>query len=305
MSAERTARRLVRLYPAAWRTRYGSELEELIVASSAGDRVTLRARLDVLANAVRERLRDAALLGDGHAPRERARAGSVVVLWMWACFVVAGAVVQKVAEHWQAGTQPARRATPSAAFAVLELAAAVGSAVLLAGIAMALPSLARLLRAGGWPQIRRGVVRSAALTAASAVATAGLVAWASRLTPGARNVGDVAYELAFVVWACALVACLLSWTAVAGSAARRLELPVRRLRVQALLAGGAALCMAVMTIATLLWWGTTADGATSAFDARLACSAAVMVLATAIAALGARRALAASVELGSGDAQAL
>jgi hypothetical protein len=303
MSAERTARRLVRLYPAAWRTRYGSELEELIVASSSGDRVTCRARLDVLANAGRERLREAALLGDGHAPRDRARAGCVVVLWMWACFVVAGVAVQKVAEHWQADTQPARRATPAAAFTVLELAAAVGSALVLAGIAMALPSLARALRGEGWPQIRRGMLRSTLVTAASVVATAGLVAWASRLTPGQRNGGDVAYELAFAVWACVLVACLLSWTAAAASAARRLEVPVKRLRVQALLAGGTALSMAAMTIAMLLWWGTTVDGATSAFDARLIVAAAVMVLATAIAALGARRALAASVELGSGGAQ--
>jgi hypothetical protein len=299
MSAERTARRLVRLYPPAWRERYGAELEELIVASAPRDHIPWRVRLDVVREAGHERLRASSLLAGGRDPRDRVRRGCVLVLWTWVCFLVAGTVVQKVSEHWQQHPAAARRATPAAAFAVLELAALAGSVCVLAAIAIAPPSVARALRAGGWSCIRRHVVRSGLLTAASAIATSGLVAWAHRLGDAQRNGGDVLYDLAFVACACVLVACLVSWTGAAAAAALQLELPPSSLRVQALLAAGAVMSMAAMTIATLLWWGTAGGRAAPPLDPRLAAAAAVMVLATALAGIGARRSLVAASELGS------
>jgi hypothetical protein len=298
MSAERTARRLVRLYPRAWRERYGAELEQLIVASSPRDRVAWSARLDVLRQAAQERLRATSLLEGGRDPRERARLGCVLVLWTSASFAVAGAVVQRISEHWQGHMASAHRTTPAAAFAILELAALVGGVCVLGAVTIALPSLVRWLRAGGWSRIRGRVVCSTLLTAASAVATGCLVAWAHRLGDAQRNGGDVAYEVAFVAWACVLVACLASWTGAATAAASGLELPASGLRAQALLAAATVVSMTAMTLATVLWWWTTSGGTTRASDPRLAGAAALMVCSTVLAGIGAKRSLAAAIELG-------
>ena len=140
MSADRTTGLLLSLYPAGWRARYGEELEALILETSAG-RVSWHVRLDVAVGGGRERLH-AAGLGGGDAPAERMRGGALLVLCAWALFVVAGVGVQKFSEHWQAVTPSADRALPAHAFDVLVVAAAIGSALIAAGVAATLPSLA-------------------------------------------------------------------------------------------------------------------------------------------------------------------
>jgi len=301
VSASRTSGLLLRLYPLEWRARYGEELEALIVESCGGGRVPWRVRVDVARAGGRERLRAAGLAGDG-APGDQVRDGALVVLCAWALFVVAGAGVQKFSEHWQDATPMASRALPAAAFAGLVIAAVCGSVLVLAGVASAAPSLAAFLRGGGWPAIRRRVVTAAALTGVAIAASVGLVVWAHELT-GPRGGHDVVYGFAFVSWALLVAACLLAWTVVAVSTARRLRLPAAALRVEAWSALAVTVAMGVTTAATAVWWVALADAAPWFFAGRpvgssasplapqLLAAAALMLVASLFGVAGAKRAL--------------
>ena len=174
MNSKRMAWLLLRLYPAGWRVRYGDELETLILEAS-GRRVPWRSSLDVALAAGRERLRAAGLAGD-RPPAERMRAGSLLVLSAWALVVIAGIGVQKLSEHWQAATPPGSRGLPAGAFDALVAAAAVGSVLVVAGVVLALPSLARFLASGGFRQVRRHLLAASGLSLAAVPASIAVVA---------------------------------------------------------------------------------------------------------------------------------
>jgi hypothetical protein len=302
MSADRTGRRLLRLYPPGWRARYGEELEALIVEASGGERVPWRTRADVARAAARERAA-AAGLGDGGAPGERVRGGVLLVLCAWALFVAGGLVVQRTSEHWQAVTPAADRALPSAAFAVLVGAAACGSVLVVAGAALALPSLIAFLRGGGWPQIRSRVIAATVVSEAAVVATVGLVAWASTLSAHERNGGDAAYTVAFAAWALLVLASLAAWTLAAVDAGRRLRLPDATLRAEAWIGGAVTAAMVAMTVAAVAWWASLASAAPWFLSGRpvgasggavapaLVVAIALMLAGVALAAAGTRQAV--------------
>jgi hypothetical protein len=303
VSAARTSRRLLGLYPRAWRARYGEELEALIVESSGGDRVPWRTRIDVIVAAGREHARELRSGGRDRPAGDRARSGGLLVLWAWAMFVCAGVAVQKISEHWQGATPSASRWLPSTAFDCLLAAAAVGSALALAGLAALLPSVASFLRSGGLRQVRGTVVRSTLLTLATAVAGVGVVIWAHRLSAADRTGRDAAYGAAVVVLALLAASCLASWVATASAVAHRLELSGTTLRVEALIAAAITLSMAAMTVATAVWWHGLVHAApwffadrrpgtpSAAFPPQLVIATAAMAIATALGAVGARRAL--------------
>ena len=127
MSARRT-RLAVRFYPAEWRARYGEELESLIEESCGGD-VSWRMWFDVARAGVCERLHATCNVAGDVSPGERSRSGALLVLSAWVMITVAGLVVQKTSEQWQTATGG------STVFDVVKLAAALGSAMILAGIA--------------------------------------------------------------------------------------------------------------------------------------------------------------------------
>ncbi len=292
MSGERTHRWLLRTYPPAWRARYGEELAALMADAGGRERVPWRTWLDVALAGARERLRAAGVTGDALPPSARSRAGSILVLCAWALFVVGGLAVQRVSEHWQAATPAADRALPSAAFTALTVAAAIGTVLVLAGAACALPALTAFLRGGGWSALRPRCLEAAWLTAAGAAATTGLVVWAHRLTPAARNGHDTAYALGFAAWGVLMVACLAAWTLAAVTVAQRIELPRPALGRIAWLAAGVSATMAAMTVATAVWWShlPAADPAAGATPLML-CPLLVMLTATALGMAGACRAL--------------
>jgi hypothetical protein len=292
MSADRTAARLLRLYPAEWRERYGEELADLIAQTSVdGARVPPRTQVDVALAGVRERLRATGMYDNG-APEAQARGGVVLVLCAWALMVVAGCAVQRASEHWQTLTPPGSRGLPGAAFAVLVVAAALAAAAVVAGFALAVPALRDVLGDGGWPAIRRRVLTAATLTGAAITATAGLVAWAHGLTAAQRDGHDAPYSVAFVAWALLLAATLTAWTAAAASTARRLALPPSTLRAEVRLACIVATAMLAVTAATAVWWAGVADAAPRfGATAQLSGALAAMALATLLGAAGARRAV--------------
>jgi MFS family permease len=293
---------LLALFPSAWRRRYGDELDALILDMHADGRDTgTRMRIDLLRAAARARLRG------GGDPSRRIRDGASLVLWAWALFVIAGAIVAKTSEHWQQALPG--QAAAHVAFAVFTVIAVIAAAAIFGGIAIPAPAVWRLLREGGWTRVRRRVLRASVLSATVIVATTALVTWAHRLTVADRNGHDHLYAAAFVIWAALVAACLLAWTAVATRIATDIRCDRTVLRVQAWLAPAVALAMAAMTAAVLVWWavvGAYAPGALTGGTALahpspvvplLALAAALMVFATGVAAVGAVRAETAHAQL--------
>ena len=297
---------LLALYPAAWRRRYGDELDALILDMHADGRNTgWRVHADVLRAAARERLRG----GHRGEPSRRIRGGASLVLWAWAVFVLAGAIVAKTSEHWQGSLSGRPASIAKVAFAGLTVAAVTAAVLVAAGIALTLPAAMRFLREGGWSRIRSRTLIAAALTAAAVAATIALVAWAHRLTVLDRNGHDHLYAGAFLCWAALVAAMVLAWTAVATAIARGLRCGRAVLRAQALLATAVTILMTVMTVATAAWWaivahsspaaltGGSAAAQASAIVPQLVVAGSLMLIATMIAAVGAARADTALPEL--------
>jgi hypothetical protein len=292
--------RLLRAYPAAWRARYGDELATLVEELGNNARMSWRDRFDVVRSGVTERAR--VLLAGGLPPREQAREGSLLVLCAWTLFVLGGFGVQKASEHWQAVTPAGKQGLPAAAFDVLFWTAGIGSALVLFGVALSLPGFAALIRGGGWTKIRRPIVRALLLSLLGVAATAGLARWAHSLTPAARNGHNSLYSGVFVAWVLLFAACLAAWVAAARATARQLPWPERILRLEVWLGLAVSAAMAVMTVATAIWWGAVAGAAPWFFEGRpvgsnasaltlnLALPSAFMLGATALGLTGAVRA---------------
>jgi hypothetical protein len=299
-SAGRLERALVAVYPRAWRERYSQELVDLLTQLREEGAGRWRLRVDVARSGCAERLRGAELLGDGPAG-SRARGGSLLVLWAWVLFVLAGCAVAKFAEHWQDAVPGDDRSVPATAYGLLTVLAILAAVAVAAGLAAALPELAGALRTGLWPRLRRPVAVAMALSAAQLVATTGLIGWAAQLTQSQRDGHNSAYAMAILGWVVLGAACLVAWAVVATVAVRRIELSGRARRLHSVLGIGVAAAMVAMTAATLGWWialartapwvlhGLPAGASASPFAPALARAAAGMVLASALATVGARR----------------
>jgi hypothetical protein len=251
----------LRCYPRSWRARYGEELEDLIHSMSGEAPLPWRARIDLVRGGLRERARSFGFGGQGVPAGERARAGALLVLCAWAIFLVGGAVLQRFAENWQTLTPAGSSDAARAAFTAVEVLAALAAAIVLLGIACALPGLTALLRAGRWREIRRPILRALLLTLAASASVAAIAAWAHTLDSAQRNGSDTVYGLGFVAMALVCCACLAAWTAAAVTVARRLEPASMRLRLQAKLAGGAGAAMLAITAAVGVWWAVLATNA--------------------------------------------
>jgi MFS family permease len=293
---------LLALYPPAWRRRYGDELDALILdMHAAGQGGGPRMHLDLLRGAARERLR-----GSGD-PSRRIRRGASLTLWAWALFVIGGAILAKTSEHWQQALPGQSGA--HVAFSVLKILAFAASAAVAGGIVLPLPAVWRLLREGGWTRIRGRALTAAVLTVAVVAATVALSSWAHGLSAADRNGHDHLYAAAFVGWGVLVAAWLLAWTWLATRVAADIRCDRRVLRTQAWLVPGIALAMFVMTVAALAWWvvvgahapGALTGGSTLAHPSpvvpTLVVAAVLMVIATAMASLGAARTEAARGEL--------
>jgi hypothetical protein len=297
---ERTIGVLLRLYPSAWRARYAVELEGLVRETSGG-RMPWRTAVDLAASGVNERFRTVGLSADSPAP-SRARAGSLVVLCAWVLFVFAGAVVQKFSEHWQNLTPARDRSIPTHAFDALVGGAAIGSVVVLAGIALSLPAVLAFLRAGGWRAVRTKLLVAMSFAVLLIALAIPLAVHAHGLTARQRNGHDLGYELAALAVAVLAAATLVAWTVAAVSVARRLELPRGVLRLEAVAAGLVTMAMAAMTGATVIWWVALAHSAPwflgGSAPLQLVLPGLMMATATLVAAAGATRALSALPALG-------
>ena len=292
--------RLLHIYPAPWRARYGEELAALVQELDRNSHMSWRDSLDVARAGVSERVR--VLAAGALPPREQARDGSLLVLCAWTVFVVGGFGVQKASEHWQAVTPADKQGLPAGAFDVLLLTAGIGSALVLLGVALSLPGVVTLIRRGGWTTVRRPIIRATLLSLLAVAATIGLARWAHSLTPAARNGHDAFYGGVFVAWVLLLGACLAGWAVAARATARELSWSTKILRLEVWLGVTVTVTMVVMTIATAVWWATVASAApwffaghpvgsgASPLTPNVAVPAALMLCATALGVLGAVRA---------------
>jgi hypothetical protein len=296
VSVDRSTQRLLAWYPASWRARYGEELAALILDMTDGRRLSWRLRADIAAAGTRERLRG---VGD-------ARSGGRLVLWAWAIFIIAGAIVVKTSEHWQTTLPVGGHWIAAAAFSALTFLAIATALLVLAGIAVTIPSLIAFLQTGGWPKIRAWILAAAALTAALVAATAALAAWAHGLTHAARNGHDTLYTTAFLIWAALAALTLLAWTKAATTTADRLTLTPTTLHLHARLAPVITVAMTLMTATTVMVWVAVAVAAPAGIRPSagaapivpsdtpqafaILAAAGLMTFATALAGAGTRRA---------------
>ncbi len=236
--------RLLAWYPRAWRDRYGEEFLALIQDTVADGRPRVGFVVRIAWAGLRERAHASGLRGDEVAGPQRRRTGALLVLWAWAGFVVAGSVLAKRAEHLP----------NTGALGVITGVAVVASVLVGLGALVALGSTGRFLRGGGWVEIAGHVRHAVIASAVALVAGAWLVAWARSLSPAQRNGGSLPYGVAFVVCALAVTVALALWTGVGFAIGRRVQLTSRQLAIESSLAVGVAACMAIMTVATIVWW---------------------------------------------------
>jgi hypothetical protein len=298
---------LLRWYPPGWRERYGDEFDALM-EDTLGDRPpTPRLRLAIALAGVRERGRETGFVGDSIPPADRARAGSLLVLCAWAAFVAAGSSFAKLSEGFGLA-QPTRTGSlSSGAYRAVMVVAVVACLVVVAGVAIAVPSFLRFLRAGGWSHIRKHVVRALAATVVGISALASLVALAHTLTP-AQRAGQLVthpavgyYQVAFIATMLLVAVALALWTVAAVVTVRRLDLEGKVLSAEALLAAAVTAAMVVMTMATAVWWGsiasstpwflqgTPAGSAGSPFSGQLVGTMVLMLVASILAGYGVSR----------------
>jgi hypothetical protein len=253
--------RLLRWYPTSWRDRYGEELLALMEDECDDTTPTRRYRRDIARAGLRERVYATGLVGRGTDAPTRLRSGSLLVLSTWTLFVIAGIGLQKTSEHFAQAVPLHSRPPSTEAFTAVMIFALVSLAAVLIGVAATLPAVVTYLRSGGWPHVRRHVLRSMIASVIIVASVVPLSLWAHQLNEFQRNGGDGAYSAAVAAWALLVALTLASWTVTAITLARRLALSRANLRIVGSMAIVVTVAMAAITGATVLWWDILATNA--------------------------------------------
>jgi hypothetical protein len=176
----RPARLALRLYPLAYRRRYGAEMEALVEDSGASP----GAVADLVQGAIGAHLRPEPGVAAAVGRDERLRHGLAAVLACWAVFVVAGLALYKTVEGVPFEGVPAVPAALNALHLGIQVLALVGGAAIALGAA---PFAAAALVEGGkrpvaWRRLFAGEPWRSSYglaTACAAVAAAAMVAIAA------------------------------------------------------------------------------------------------------------------------------
>lgn len=309
---------LLAWYPASWRSRYGDEFAELLIAEVAERPRSARRAADVAVTGLRARLASAGLASHPLDPAAAARATRATIAAAGAVFAAFGAAmwsqlaigVQWAVPHNRVITQALDLMSGALAmFAALTLLAACaviwtaavmcahgkGGRLLWPGIAVII-GMATLVVGGrhfenGWP----GTGGHLLLVHGGVPGGIAAFGWASTLwitSYWAHPTMLAAFPAAEVAWMllCPAAGCCL----VTSSAVllRRLELSPRALCCQVWLSRIAAAGMVVFFCGALCWLAAAGGGPRSLFHVGVIDQAAVAVLALAggVAALAARRA---------------
>jgi hypothetical protein len=263
--------RLLRWYPRTWRKRYGDEFLVMVEDTLDGRPPGWRLHLGVAWAGLRERarrVRPAALrrmmTHDRYRPLHPGRhakdASPKPVSWL--STVAATAMVslfwfdQKLifAPLWADARRHARGTV--AANVLTGLFVVAGAAIAVAALAAG-PALARFLRAGGWPGVRRPVTEAVVGTVvAMAVLTPYIIMAGSLFTgPAVRLAAALAWFIAILL---SLLGALQLWGKVATAMAGQLELEPRVRAVQVVLNAVAATAVHALLPVGLIWSGQVA-----------------------------------------------
>jgi hypothetical protein len=153
--ADRSAARLVRCYPAAWRARYGEEFTELLLADIAERPRSWRRACDVARSGLLARLAGLGLTSHALDPSDQIRASLATLGCAVAAFLLFGvAMLTQLAIGWQ-WASPHTAATTSGTLIMLAGAGGVVLLALLGGVPLAWCAVAGLTRQRrgkiGWP----------------------------------------------------------------------------------------------------------------------------------------------------------
>ena len=250
---------MIRWYPASWRARYGEELTILLHDAHGTSTVPVGVRLSLARRGSIERARAFGLIGNSLDGPNLTRAGSLLVLWGWALFMVAGAMVAKFGEHWESAVPAAHRSLPRVAFGVVQVAGGLGGLIVLIAAAISLPGFHELLRARKWHEIRRPMIRSMVAGVTAIIATVAIVIWSRHLSPHQRNVGSFFHGLVFVLWSLSIVIALVMATAAATAVAHHTSMSRRVLRLFGSMATALTVLMLGVAVGTIIWWAVMAD----------------------------------------------
>lgn len=199
------ARQALRLYPLAYRRRYGEEMRALLEDQPAGARTVL----DLVKGAARAHLRPGDAPTGVIAPAERVRASASAVLLCWVFFAAAGFGFYKTTEDLPFSAAGHAHPLLRDAHVVVQAVALIATAAVLLG---ALPLiLAALARARRDPRLRRTVALAFLSLIVFGVLTAVVIAVAHTQGPTGSTAGGgmaIAWGIAGLVCATTcVVAC--------------------------------------------------------------------------------------------------
>jgi hypothetical protein len=320
--AGQRAQRLMRCYPRAWRVRYGEEFAALLLDEFAERPHSLRRTADIVRCGLAARLEPAVLPGEGLDPERRLRAGLAVAGIALAAFLVfALSVWSQLTVSWQ-WAAPQSSGTMAAMWLMSGALLAMTLLVLLAAVPV-LRALVEALRhgqvrrlaaplilsvwggavlwlggrhfgaawpgTGGHPWSARGIVPASIAKPLWAVSSWISTYW---VHPSAMLDAPVTTVAWLALSPLALIALLFG----AGMVIRRLKLPARTLRFEAMLALPAAAAMIVFLGGASAWVFAAGPEPGNLFRVGLIdyIELAVMALALVLATRAARRAFAAA-----------
>ena len=284
--------RLVRLYPAAWRARYGAEYVALLEAQRASPWIVLEVVYGALDAHVR------ALARRGRARVNRVRTSEIAVFCAYIGFVFAGMGFQKMTEYDDFMDAARTHADIGAGYMAVVVGAAVALlAVLAGGVPLALAAMRYALATN-----RRDIPLLFGVPVLAFGALLGYIALAKQLSQDHSGGPTATDHVLFGGLATVLFVGAVASAWAVSAAIARAEISGRLLRYALAPASLATLAMAVMLIGATVWgiglrahapqlWGGD-DGilATSTALSWLA-QVVLMAICTAVAAVGLSRAL--------------
>ena len=172
--------------------------------------------------------------------------------------IIGGAALTKTAEHSASALPAGSRFASQFSYNSTAVAGVVGTLLIVAGAAVAVPGFVRFLHQKKWPMVRASFRRSLVATLLLIGATIGLSAWAHQLNTAQHNGSDHWYSAAFVTFALLAVVTIGLWTKAGVAVVSRIDLSERALRWESKLAIGVCLASLVVIFGAALWWAQLA-----------------------------------------------
>ncbi len=244
-------------YPRSWRDRYGDDLAMFLQDRYGSGPIPLSARVSMVRSGATERFRAGGIFGTSADADTRIRGASLLVLYAWGIFVVAGAAFASYSQHWPIAVPRTRPWVPAAAIGVAQVAATTGVLILMIAGLLVLPALFRLFGSEGWRSIwtlvRAAVISVAVAGAASVV----IIAWNHHLGPSPTAATPSALGAASAVGGLLVVGALAVCSVTAVAIVYRLALSHRVTKLLGVLAVAMAGVLVVIFAGALTWWITT------------------------------------------------